>query len=101
MADSDKRRKQRIGLFLKQKGKCHWCQCEMLLAYGHLKKQPANLATIDHLDDRFSPERGKHYGEYRRVLACAQCNFDRGKSSQAAQPIEVLRNRSQQHRARA
>ena len=56
-------------------------------------------ATIDHLDDRFSPERGAGMpNERRRVLACRQCNQDRGRLSQAAQPIEALHARS--HRGR-
>lgn len=59
---------------------------------------PRNLATIDHLDDRFNPNRGTYVNELRRVLACNRCNRLRGFLSQAAQPIEVLRERSNRHK---
>lgn len=38
------------------------------------------MATIDHLDNRLSEDRGKyaHSNEPRTVLACRQCNNKRG-----------------------
>lgn len=76
---------------------CHWCECLTRLLdrkLRHGEKMPLDLATIDHLDDRLSPERGKHKGEDRTVLACWKCNNDRNREAQAAYPVEMLRERS-------
>lgn len=66
----------------------------MLMAFHHIKNPPMNLATIEHVDDRFSSERGQHDGELRRKLACWKCNYDRGLASQQSQPIEELQRRA-------
>jgi len=59
------------------------------------KKLPTNLATLDHLRDRNHPDRlVPARGEQRLVIACWQCNHDRGRSSEAAQPIESLWEKS-------
>lgn len=78
-------------------GICHWCgQVTLLLPpVAKRKKLPPLMATRDHLDDRFSPERGRQPGTYRVVLACLKCNNERGAASQAAQPIEELQRRAQ------
>lgn len=84
-------------LYRDQNGLCHWCGCELLLRKGGAKEKqmPENLATLDHLDDRFSIDRGSHgYGTLRKVLACWRCNNDRGRASQLSQPIEELRRRA-------
>lgn len=95
---AENRRRQKWNLFWRQEGKCCYCSVPMVLSFHHIKEPPKNLATLEHHDDRFSPERGKHFGEYRRSLACWQCNFERGKASQAQQPIEELRRRAQNGR---
>ena len=61
----------------------------------HAKNIAANEATIDHLDSRYSSERGKHYGEFRRVAACLECNGKRAKVEQSNIPIEERRVRAQ------
>lgn len=95
----DDKRRQVALLFRRQNGLCHWCKRLMVIfdkALHGIRHTPLpdDLATIDHLDDRFSPERGKRPGEYRRVLACNACNRKRGQESQAARPIEELRARA-------
>jgi len=87
-----KRQKQR--LFIEQDGRCYYCGCEMVMPEGHTKRQPANLATLEHLDDRFSPLRGKMFGQRRHVLACVTCNGQRGRAREIEVGIEVLRERS-------
>lgn len=63
-----------------------------------LKRLPANLATLDHLRDRFDPTRRiPARGDKRRVMACNACNNLRGQIRQRMQPIEELRRRSQMH----
>lgn len=95
------RRRQVAGMFRRQRGLCHWCK-ELMVLFDPAKivrhrPMPKNLATIDHLDDRFSPNRGQRPGEIRRVLACKRCNELRGQLSQASQPIEKLRERAKRH----
>jgi len=59
-----------------------------------LKDVPHNMATIDHIDPKGSRERGKHAGEYRKVLSCIKCNNERDKEFTASLPIEELHKRS-------
>jgi hypothetical protein len=92
-----------LRLFEEQDGRCFWCKKPMVLFQRerlHRKgrkgkvRLPQNLATLEHLDSRLSPERGKHNGERRIVLACAHCNHLRGRMEQATQPKEILWERS-------
>jgi hypothetical protein len=102
LTNSERKRRQRAALFRIQGGLCHWCNGPMRLVdrSGNTRGKDFawDEATIDHLDDRFSPERGQHAGEYRHVLAHRKCNWDRGRASQAARPIEELRARATRHR---
>lgn len=100
----DKRKRRRANLWRQQQGKCHWCGVAMMhwndwYAQHRTARggwQPPRLATIDHLRDRFAPTRQERaQGEQRWVLACSACNHKRGVENQKAQPIEVLRERSQ------
>lgn len=95
---SQKKLRQLRWLFARQGGLCHWCEVVMQPPGTFKPKNgvptPPRLCTLEHLDDRFSPDRGKRVGEFRRVAACHACNHARGLASQAAQPIEVLRARS-------
>lgn len=93
---AERKWRQKRRLYMEQKGLCHYCRKFMrimkwLTDYGH---QPDDLATIEHLDDRFSPDRGKRAGERRHVLACRKCNWEKARESVASQPIEELRRRS-------
>ena len=54
---------------------------------------PPTLATIEHLDSRLSPERGKHDGP-RRVVACWLCNNRRGHQEERSLGLSALRLRS-------
>lgn len=66
----------------------------MEIVEGHTKIPPDNMATFEHLDDRFSEDRGKHPNEFRVVLACLKCNNARGREREAARLIDELRARS-------
>lgn len=92
---SERRAVQKTRLFKLQNGLCYWCHSPIVLVLKvHIKHRPWNFATLDHLDDRFSPERGKHSGELRRVLSCRRCNESRGRESEKSQPLEELQKRS-------
>lgn len=93
-----RRLRRRARLFEQQGGLCHWCACKMLLRNGIFQngeRQPLNLATIDHLRDRFHPGRTEPAnGDQRWVAACWDCNNKRGRASVMAQPIEEIWRRS-------
>ncbi len=77
-------KRQVLALYRRQDGRCHWCECDMLPPGPDGGKRPnPRQCTLDHLDDRFNPERGKRAGEIRRVAACWLCNHSRGVESQA------------------
>ncbi len=92
--DHRSKNRKKLRLYSEQGGKCYWCEQPMTLALHHVKKRGPLEATFDHLDDRFSPERGTYRGVRRIVLACNQCNFERGRESMLAQGIEELRRRA-------
>ena len=85
--------------------KCNWCKKDTIL----LMRAPSQIrgvgkvrpredeATIDHLFSRYNPDRQTPNlkNEKRLVLACWQCNQNRGKEESAAQPIEELHKRSE------
>ena len=62
----------------------HWTECPEVVS-GQ-SSGPDDVATIDHLRDRFDPRRNTtaRGGEQRWVLAHQKCNADRGKARQAA-----------------
>jgi hypothetical protein len=95
MGDSRKKRLKRFRLWEKQKGRCHYCNKKTVMRFreggGVI---PDDEATLEHLDDRFNPNRGAFPGEPRIVVACNQCNDQKGRESQASQPIEELWARS-------
>lgn len=89
-------RHKRRELFKEQKGLCHWCREPMTLIERTDKKQGEpkikrrpDEATIEHLDPRYSPERGKHAGEIRQVLACSSCNNVRANEDVKRLPIQT------------
>ncbi len=87
-------RRQVRALSQRQHGRCYWCDVEMLPPGPDGGKKPdSRQCTLDHLDDRFNPERGKHPGEIRRVAACWHCNHTRGVESQAKIPRYKLSRR--------
>lgn len=98
---NEQRQRKRKALFEEQGGLCYWCDVTMLLPTDgmHINHPPKNLATLDHLRDRFHPGRREpaQNNERRIVLACWGCNNQRGRESQQQQPIEELRRRSMRH----
>lgn len=88
---------KRFRLWKMQRGVCHWCGCDTFMRWRGGGSPKPDEATIDHIDDRLSPERGQHPGERRQVMACNTCNHRRHKEGQLAAGIEVLRERSQRH----
>lgn len=88
--------KRRHRLFRRQRGLCHWCGCQCIepgLMDGQKGLKP-NHATLDHLDDRWSMERGQHGGSIERtVMACHKCNQRRNEERLAALAKEEIQRR--------
>ncbi len=74
----------------------------MRLMQGHVRHQPqpSDLATFEHLDSRYSPERGRHSGERRVVLSHHACNHAYNIVTEKQVGIEELRRRSECGRIR-
>lgn len=80
---------------------CHWCGIQVReLNLGNLKKgqfAPDDMATIEHLYDRFEPEkRYQVYSNYEdKVLACFKCNTERSTNKHKSMTLKekVERNR--------
>lgn len=94
-------------LWLRQNKRCHWCGRVMREPGTHNGakdgKPPDDLCTLEHMHDRYSAERGRHAGTFVNVAACWRCNWERGRKTEAAVPLEVRRLRSMgaRHRLRA
>ncbi len=69
-----------IRLFYREKGHCFWCREPMSLQrQDHPNPQPGDMATIDHLYERFDPRRWAprlpgEIDQDRLVCACSRCN---------------------------
>ena len=98
------RRRKRYALFKMQKGLCFWCKQPMrLLDLGTLrraKKLPHDMCTIDHLEPRWHPERGRYEGagDFRLVAACLKCNNERDRELHKLIPRELLHKASMGHK---
>jgi hypothetical protein len=93
------RSQKRRELCERQRWRCWYCNKTMRWVdyAAHFEQRqplPRDAATIEHLDDRFSPERGKHSGERRQVAACHGCNNRRARER------VITCGRSQQQRAK-
>lgn len=92
MTTNERLKRQKVKLYYRQKKLCYYCGLRMI----HPAEAPAGgvqhprLCTLEHLDDRFDPGRGKKKG-YRRVAACFQCNQQRAQLRQAVMSREELR----------
>lgn len=77
---------------------CYWCSCLTILPTpDHVKIVPKNQATLDHLVSRLKGRNGKDWPNgINTVLACWQCNNDRGKVEQSHVDINILRIRAGQ-----
>jgi hypothetical protein len=64
--------------------------------FEKIAAMPPTLATIDHLRDRLDPTRQIEpiNSEQRLVLACWDCNTQRGAQRVAELPIEELHRRA-------
>ena len=85
--------KRRI-MFERQGGKCHYCGIQMRNDWHSFTKMdsdgsthtyrqlPSSMCTIEHLESRLNPLRGKFGGgrSVRTVAACFQCNRVRAKA---------------------
>ena len=97
LSRSKRLRRQRERMW-KENPHCHWCGIEtVLIPYGAKVKQENNAATIDHLRDKYNPEKRQEpnlNNETRRVLACFSCNVRRSAEATAKLPKEELWRRS-------
>lgn len=85
---------KRVKLWKMQAGLCHHCNGKMrLVRFTNKSCISPKDATLEHLDCRFSPKRGRSKGKLRVVASCWQCNFDRGKEIEAATPNEIRQMR--------
>jgi hypothetical protein len=95
-----KKRKLKLRRFYEQDGLCYYCREPMVLSFHDLHNQghKDNLATIEHLDDRYSEERGTHgHGDkIRRVLACSKCNHTRGVIRDKEQTANDLQEKGEE-----
>lgn len=87
------RRRNRL---FKQHPFCHWCGIQLVEVRGpKVKYFPPNAATLDHRHGRLDPRRRTDYSpKNSSVLACLQCNRDRGRADEQSVGIEELRERA-------
>ena len=84
MSHGNRNYRQCKRLFAQQGGLCHYCKEPMTLERPTRHKKVAdNMATIEHLEDRYDPNRGKFAGQKRHVVACHKCNNGRNSVRQA------------------
>lgn len=72
-------RKKRLSLAIAQGGRCWWCKRpvrEIKWVGRKGERVPTDMATLDHVIDKFDPRRLAPLadGEKRHVLACWGCN---------------------------
>ena len=99
MSTNGRLSRQRLRLCFEQLWECWWCGRLVQIVECNDGKLPDDAATIDHLDSRLNPLRGKSRGR-RRVMACHACNHERGAIEEACMPIEQLRQRARSGRNR-
>lgn len=77
--------------------RCRWCGdvTEIIDGFVRFQQDYPKRATIDHLDDRFSPLRGRNCqpGMVRTVLACWECNQRRCRE-RLDEMIDLQRHKS-------
>lgn len=99
-----KNRRKRLRLYHQQGGLCFWCHKPMQLltpaeCQARERNLPRNLCTLDHLEPRWHPDRGKHPGALRVVAACLECNNKRDRELVRQIPREILHEASRGARA--
>lgn len=84
MGDSARHRTMLKQLYAEQEGKCCYCNCDCKFYPPEQldnKSYPHDLATLEHLFDRFDIRRwAKHQGDgvEAHKMACYKCNTTRG-----------------------
>jgi hypothetical protein len=77
--------RKKATLFAEQNGRCHWCRGAMVMPDPEIppERHPHNMATIEHLRDRWHPLRSEpnNSNQRRLVAACKRCNERRGNRS--------------------
>ena len=88
--------KQRDRLYQKQGGKCYYCKKQMVKRWPHRPGEtiPDNLATLEHLDSRLNPMRGRFVNELRHAVVCKSCNEAKAAEEVARLGLEELRRRA-------
>ena len=97
VSNSNRLARRRLKLWLED-DRCRFCRKPTLLPQFCTKEVIARnrdrMATIEHLDSRYNPNRGKSDNEERTTLACWRCNNDRNKIEQESIPKKILQERS-------
>jgi hypothetical protein len=77
-----KKIRQRQRMCEEQRWRCWYCNRTMRwIVMPSGQRPPRDMATTEHLDDRFSPRRGQAApGERRHVAACYGCNQARSRA---------------------
>lgn len=95
MAHNKSKREQ----LMKEDPHCFWCGIEVTNEWPEGRiKPPANLATLDHVYDKWMPkereEAWKNGDDKRRVLACYRCNQRRNNDRMKEIPKSAVRIRT-------
>lgn len=89
-----KRNRRRI--LFERSPQCYWCGCEVIWVEQSGGQLPHNAATLDHLYDKLNEKRGIYLdNKERTVLACSQCNWQRGQDSLLKLSVKERRLRQQ------
>ena len=101
-----RKKQQRMFNLWQQNNCCHWCHEPTVLVFRSEKHQTGtdkipfrkDEAALDHLYPRFHPKRQipNTRNEQRIVLACWECNHERGKQQEKELGIEELHIRAGQ-----
>ena len=98
---SYKSKQKRLRNLYKKDIHCHWCNCETILPENcnnkKHKKVPDNMATLDHLNDRYNLDKRRmpnYTQEERTVLSCKKCNIERSDKNAS---IAIKREKSNAH----
>ena len=90
------RKAKRLRLW-KKNPHCYYCGiATVLYPYSGDNKEPIpdNAVTLEHLDSRYNPMRGRRRGERRIVIACHKCNQKWNSIEQATVPLPELHRRA-------
>lgn len=97
-------RNRRTRLFEEQGGKCFWCTRKCILPPlipTPNRKIPLNEATLDHLHEKWTPERKQANTVHHAicVMACVKCNSSRSTPAALEREKKARSNRRTAKRA--